>query len=117
MATIIDDTMAQAAVGTMLTNLTQVGARREVFAASDSEERLIESREIAGRRRQNYSVVSDLVLNRISSDQTGSDDVLSERTLSARSAQNQPQQGTYNDPNYRPGAAPPTAPPSPTKSS
>lgn len=91
--------------------------RRQERADEVAGQALEDVRSVATRQRTDFNVMSNLVLNRIISDQTGDDDIISERTLTGREVQAQPQENTFDDPNYRPGASPPTAPPSPTKSS
>lgn len=79
-------------------------------AQAVASQALSDTQYLANKVRLNDKVLDSLVLNRIISDQTGSDDVLSERILSSRSVQFQPQEATNSDPNYRPGASPPSAP-------
>lgn len=106
------------AVNTQLLQASGSGfIRRSERADEISGQALEDVRAVASRQREDFHLFSNLVMNRITSDQTGTDDVASERILTARSVQAQPEEQTFNDPNYRPGAAPPTAPPSPTKSS
>jgi hypothetical protein len=81
-----------------------------------SSEALSDVQHLAFRARKDNEVIGNLVLNRIISDQTGEDDVASERILTGREVQDQPQEGTLNDPNYRGGASAPTPPPSASKS-
>ena len=95
----------------LLEGNSQSFLRRSERADEVAGQALEDVRNTASKARLNGNVIQDLVLNRIISDQTGEDDPLSERILTGREVQAQPQEQTYNDPNYRPGASPPTAPP------
>lgn len=75
-----------------------------------ASESLSDVQHLAFRARKDNEVIGNLVLNRIVSDQTGEDDVASERILTGREVQAQPEEQTYNDPNYRGGATSPGKP-------
>lgn len=109
MATILDDQFAQGAVATTVTSIVNGNARREIYAAADAEERLSETREQAAIRRAAANLSNRLLDNRMISDQTGEENSYADMEVLLRAAQNQPNQQTYSDPNYRPGAPPPTA--------
>ncbi len=81
-----------------------------------ASESISDVQHLAFRARKDNEVVANLVLNSMISDQTGKDDVINERILTGREAQDQPQEGTQADPNYRGGASAPTPPPSASKS-
>lgn len=112
----IDQNIVDQAAEQLLAGNAQSFLRRQERADEVAGQALEDVRTVAAKQRTNFLITSDLVLNRIISDQTGSDDMISERTLTGREVQAQPQENTFDDPNYRPGASPPTAPPSPTKS-
>lgn len=102
-----DPAVAKEVTNSLILHASSSYQRRERFADADSEDRLVEMKEAAGTRRQTYQIMNNLVVNQITSDQTGSDDKLSERILNQRSAQAQPQEQTANDPNFRAGAVAP----------
>lgn len=81
--------------------------RRSERADEVAGQALEDVRAVASRQREDFHVIANLVLNRIAGDMTGDDDVIGERTLTERSVQDQPGQGTFNDPNYRAGASAP----------
>ena len=81
--------------------------RRERFADNAASNVVNGMNFLMEKMRQTFSIVTDLVVNQITNDQTGGDDKLSERILNARSAQFQPQEATMTDPNYRQPPPPP----------
>jgi len=106
-ATVVDDSLNTATINRTLVDFNEAAARRVRFADADSEKRLIEMNTLMLKMLTGYDIFERLVMNQVTSDQTGGDDKLSERILNARSAQFQPQEATYVDPNFRGGASAP----------
>lgn len=110
MATILDDQFSQAAVGAAVSSMVNGMARREIFAAADAEQRLSDLRAEASGQRNANLLSNRLLDNRMIEDNTGEDNSLADEILAQRAAEYQPQEQTYNDPNYRAGAPAPAAP-------
>jgi hypothetical protein len=107
----IDPALVDKVNGDMLVGMSEGYRRRADHADAVANEALSDVRALGQRQRTDFDAIANLILNQITSDQTGKDDVINERVLTGRVAQFQPQEGTYADPNYRPGASPPSAPP------
>ena len=103
----VEPELASNVAGNLLAATSAGALRRERFADAAASNLIAGMNHVVEKGRQAFSVIADLTLNRIISDQTGTDDVLGERILTERSAQAQPQEQTFNDPNYRGGASAP----------
>lgn len=105
-----DQTVIDTANQSMIQRFVAASNQGLEHAQRVASEAVSDVQHLAFRARKDNETIENLVLNRIISDQTGTDDVASERILTGREVQDQPQEGTYNDPNYRGGATSPGKP-------
>ncbi len=105
MATVIDDQINATNISNLASDLVE-GRRWDArFTRADSETRVGAQTYLHEKMRLDSHYWNMMMINSIANDRFGTG--LAKDILDERSAQDQPQQGTYNDPNYRSGAVAP----------
>ena len=105
MSTVIDDQINATNISNLASDLVE-GRRWDArFSRADSETRVGGQTYLHEKLRLDSHYWNMMMINSIANDRFGTG--LASKILDDRSSEDQPQQGTYNDPNYRSGAVAP----------